>query len=92
MHVGIVTAAGYPGEAWRFEARLTGLLAAFRQSRLPESAASRFFVMGGECNYLLRCSAAEGYRLHFLPAATWQARERTPMRHLCLHAFAALVV
>jgi IMP and pyridine-specific 5'-nucleotidase len=60
LHVGVVTAAGYPGEASRFEGRLKGLLAAFRA--LPkeegEELRSRFHVMGGECNYLLRCVGA----------------------------------
>jgi IMP and pyridine-specific 5'-nucleotidase len=86
LHVGVVTAAGYPGEAVRFEGRLKGLLvrhsarptemcpcdvacaltqvcvlpvctqAAFRT--VSPELRSRFHVMGGECNYLLRCVGA----------------------------------
>jgi IMP and pyridine-specific 5'-nucleotidase len=41
VHVAIVTAAGYPGEAHRFEQRLQGLLAAFHQLRLPPEVVSR---------------------------------------------------
>lgn len=44
----------YPGEAARFEQRVEGLLAAFRELRLPDSITDRFHIMGGECNYLLR--------------------------------------
>ncbi len=41
VHVAIVTAAGYPGEAERFEQRVAGLLNAFRFLRLPDSVTSR---------------------------------------------------
>jgi IMP and pyridine-specific 5'-nucleotidase len=41
VHVAIVTAAGYPGEAERFEQRVQGLLAAFRQQRLPDHIIDR---------------------------------------------------
>ncbi len=54
VHVAIVTAAGYPGDAARFEARLPGLLSAFAALDLPASVTDRFHIMGGECNYLLR--------------------------------------
>ena len=37
----IVTAAGYPGEADRFEERVAGLIAAFKRQRLPISVTSR---------------------------------------------------
>jgi IMP and pyridine-specific 5'-nucleotidase len=77
LHVAIVTAAGYPGEAWRFDARLTGLLAAFR-SRPPELM-SRFMVMGGECNYLLRCMPPDAH-LEFVPVEQWQLPEMLAWR------------
>jgi IMP and pyridine-specific 5'-nucleotidase len=54
VHVAIVTAAGYPGDAARFEARLPGLLSAFAALDLPAAVTDRFHIMGGECNYLLR--------------------------------------
>jgi IMP-specific 5'-nucleotidase len=41
VHVAIVTAAGYPGQAERFEERFAGLLAAFRQLRLPAVVTDR---------------------------------------------------
>jgi len=54
VHVAIVTAAGYPGEPGRFEARLPGLLSAFAALDLPAAVTDRFHIMGGECNYLLK--------------------------------------
>ena len=41
VHVAIVTAAGYPGEANRFEERVSGLLAAFKREKLPKSVTDR---------------------------------------------------
>jgi IMP and pyridine-specific 5'-nucleotidase len=41
VHVAIVTAAGYPGDPARFEQRIQGLLAAFRQLNLPKSITDR---------------------------------------------------
>ncbi len=41
VHVAIVTAAGYPGQAERFEQRVQGLLAAFRALRLPVEVTDR---------------------------------------------------
>lgn len=41
VHVAIVTAAGYPGEADRFEERVSGLLAAFQRQKLPRSFTDR---------------------------------------------------
>ena len=39
--VAIVTAAGYPGEANKFERRLAGLLEAFRVLKLPADITNR---------------------------------------------------
>jgi len=36
-----VTAAGYPGEAERFEKRLSGLLEAFRVLKIPPEVTNR---------------------------------------------------
>lgn len=41
IDVGIVTAAGYPGDATKFENRIQGLLAAFKQHRLPATITNR---------------------------------------------------
>lgn len=71
VHVGIVTAAGYPGEADKFERRLSALLETFRALRLPPDVTGRFHIMGGECNYLLRVTP-ETKRLEFVPDHQWQ--------------------
>jgi IMP and pyridine-specific 5'-nucleotidase len=57
IHVAVVTAAGYPGEPLLFEARIRGLLDAFKARGLPQDVTNRFLMLGGECNYLLRYSA-----------------------------------
>ena len=41
VHVAIVTAAGYPGDASRFEERVAGLLAAFKRRRLSPAVTNR---------------------------------------------------
>jgi IMP and pyridine-specific 5'-nucleotidase len=41
VHVGIVTAAGYPGDAAKFEQRIAGLLQAFKRLNLPPQVTSR---------------------------------------------------
>jgi IMP and pyridine-specific 5'-nucleotidase len=60
VHVGIVTAAGYPGDASKFEGRIAGLLRAFDLYDLPPELTARFHLMGGECNYLLRVARRPG--------------------------------
>ncbi|KAG0359512.1 IMP 5'-nucleotidase [Podila minutissima] len=55
LHVAIVTAAGYPGDAVKYEERLAGLLRRFDMEKLSEKLLERFYVLGGECNYLFRC-------------------------------------
>ncbi|KAL3692577.1 hypothetical protein R1sor_006228 [Riccia sorocarpa] len=72
-HVAIVTAAGYPGEASRYEGRLAGLLAAFEDLELPPRTTRLFHVMGGECNYLLRVTG--DYKLEFVPDDLWKTRD-----------------
>ncbi|KAJ1940440.1 IMP 5'-nucleotidase [Linderina macrospora] len=62
--VAIVTAAGYGGEAARYEHRLSGLLTNFEKAKLTESQVNRFYVLGGECNFLFRCNAS--YHLEFM--------------------------
>ena len=70
VHVAIVTAAGYPDDAKRFENRLRGLLDAFQANQLTEEVRKRFHVMGGECNYLLEVNDA--YELEFIDARRWR--------------------
>jgi hypothetical protein len=57
VHVSIVTAAGYPGDSRAFEARTQGLLDAFASRQLVREVTDRFSLLGGECNYLLKCVA-----------------------------------
>lgn len=71
VHVAIVTAAGYPNDAAKFEGRIGGLLSAFRRLRLSPEVVGRFHLMGGECNYLLRVDPAT-CRLQFVPDEEWQ--------------------
>ncbi|KAF9919188.1 IMP 5'-nucleotidase [Lobosporangium transversale] len=60
LNVAIVTAAGYPGDASKYEERLGGLLRSFRNHKLSEKQLERFYVLGGECNYLFRCGWKKG--------------------------------
>ena len=47
VHVAIVTAAGYPGDAPRFEQRVHGLLAAFGRRGLSDDVVARWAGMAG---------------------------------------------
>jgi IMP and pyridine-specific 5'-nucleotidase len=73
IHVAIVTAAGYPGNAAKFEGRLAGLLEAFESLQLPHHVTRLFHVMGGECNYLLRVNSS--YKLEFVPDELWKSAD-----------------
>ena len=57
VHVALVTAAGYAYDAQRYMRRLAGLFAYFELHQLAADVAARFWVLGGECNYLLACEA-----------------------------------
>ena len=52
--IAVVTAAGYEYASEKYELRLSGLLAYFKERGLEEEQRSRFYIFGGECNYLLR--------------------------------------
>lgn len=54
--VAVVTAAGYEYETQKYELRLSGLLDYFQQKGLSEEDCDRFYLFGGECNYLLHVS------------------------------------
>jgi IMP and pyridine-specific 5'-nucleotidase len=60
--VAVVTAAGYEYQTDKYHVRLSGLLEYFRQGQLPSEACQRFFLFGGECNYLLQLHS--DYQLH----------------------------
>jgi len=52
--VAVVTAAGYEYNVEKYEYRLSGLLQYFRQRGLTEEECGRFYLFGGECNYLVQ--------------------------------------
>ena len=54
--VAVVTAAGYEYVTEKYELRLSGLLAYFKDRGLSEEDCERFYLFGGECNYLLHVS------------------------------------
>jgi len=60
--IAVVTAAGYEYQAEKYELRLSGLLAYFKEKGLEGDDLERFYIFGGECNYLLRLGA--DYKLH----------------------------
>lgn len=74
IDVAIVTAAGYPGDAQKFEQRMAGLLQTFRRLKLPPHITKRFHLMGGECNYLLRVKPGDCH-LEFVPDGEWKTKE-----------------
>lgn len=73
--ISLVTAAGYKNPAV-YEGRLRGLLDSFQlalEMGAPPSAFRRFFVMGGECNFLLRCGVRNGViRLFRVAPELWK--------------------
>lgn len=60
--IAVVTAAGYEYATEKYELRLSGLLAYFKEKKLPLEDCQRFYLFGGECNYLL--VLGEDYKLH----------------------------
>eukprot|EP00241_Pyramimonas_parkeae_P019021 CAMPEP_0114298186 /NCGR_PEP_ID=MMETSP0059-20121206/12284_1 /TAXON_ID=36894 /ORGANISM="Pyramimonas parkeae, Strain CCMP726" /LENGTH=385 /DNA_ID=CAMNT_0001420531 /DNA_START=88 /DNA_END=1242 /DNA_ORIENTATION=+ len=82
MVFGLVTAAGYPGKADRYEQRLGLVLEALydhvSRGTMPADTLERFFVIGGECNYLLRAATREDGKslgLSFVPNEEWKTPE-----------------
>jgi IMP and pyridine-specific 5'-nucleotidase len=69
VHVALVTAAGYKDAPEKYEKRLSGLLQGFRDMKVPKEVTSRFFVLGGECNYLYKCN--EEAKLETVPEKEW---------------------
>ena len=69
--------------ACRFEKRLEGLLNSFwrtfcKDGIVVDESLNRFFVMGGECNYLLRPTLSENgdrVELEFIDEKEWQTEE-----------------
>ncbi|KAJ3400763.1 IMP 5'-nucleotidase, partial [Chytridiales sp. JEL 0842] len=72
IHVAIVTAAGYANDAPKYEQRLSGLLEGIHDAtHLSPLQKSRFWVLGGECNYLFRYAPEED-KLVYIPEETYQ--------------------
>lgn len=57
-----MTAAGYEYDVEKYEFRLSGLLNYFKSKKLSDEECHRFYLFGGECNYLLRLG--NDFRLH----------------------------
>ena len=72
----LVTAAGYGFDGPKYEARLQVLLDEFVAQGLGAETLHRFMVLGGKCNYLLRCDA--NTRLQQVPDEEWSANGSTP--------------
>ena len=54
VNIAVVTAAGYEYNVEKYEFRLSGLLAYFKSKGLTEEECNRFYLFGGECNFLLK--------------------------------------
>jgi IMP and pyridine-specific 5'-nucleotidase len=81
VNVAVITAAGYGLDGSKYEVRLRVLLDFFGKIGMTEEEVGRFFVFGGECNYLMRCSYEqyddEHKRTKLVPIEpeVWQAEE-----------------
>jgi hypothetical protein len=64
VSVALVTAAGYGLNAAKYENRIRNLLEAFTAQGLTAEAKQRFYVIGGECNYLLQVRANIHLKFH----------------------------
>jgi IMP and pyridine-specific 5'-nucleotidase len=62
VNVAVVTAAGYEYQVEKYEYRLSGLLQYFKARGLTQEECNRFYLFGGECNFLLQLSG--DFRLH----------------------------
>jgi len=60
--VAVVTAAGYEYNVDKYEFRISGLLNYFKEKKLTPEECERFYLFGGECNYLLHLG--EDFHLH----------------------------
>lgn len=75
VHVGIVTAAGYPDpKGTEYTRRLAGLLDAVSQSDLTLEQKNNLAILGGECNYLFRYNGTAD-RLEWVDEGVWKLDE-----------------
>jgi len=78
VYVAVVTAAGYGLDGSKYAVRLEGLLRAVEATGMDAATAGRLLVLGGECNYLLRCVVKDGKAgLEAVPDEEWQ-NEKLP--------------
>lgn len=56
VKVSVITAASYGWDGEKYERRLRGLLDRFIEENMTKSQVENFFIFGGECNYLFRCT------------------------------------
>lgn len=54
VNIAVVTAAGYEYNVDKYEFRLSGLLAHFKHKGLTPEECDRFYLFGGECNFLMK--------------------------------------
>ena len=54
VNIAVVTAAGYEYNIEKYEYRLSGLLNYFKNKGLSKEECDRFYLFGGECNYLMK--------------------------------------
>lgn len=58
VNIAVVTAAGYEYNIEKYEYRLSGLLTYFKNKGLTKEECNRFYLFGGECNYLMKVSTS----------------------------------
>jgi len=72
IHIGIVTAAGYPDpNGSEYTRRLAGLLEAVAESDLTPEQKNNLAILGGECNYLFRYNG-QANRLEWVEEDIWR--------------------
>lgn len=69
MNIAVVTAAGYGNDAERYQERLDNLLKYFLTHNVSDSSYKKFYVMGGESNYLFKCNS--NAQLNSVPEHEW---------------------
>lgn len=75
IHIGIVTAAGYPDRSGsEYTRRLEGLLSAVANSSLTCQQKDHLAILGGECNYLFRYNGNTN-RLEWVDENIWRLDE-----------------
>ena len=75
IHIGIVTAAGYPERrGTEYTRRLSGLLDAVANSSLPLDQKCNLAILGGECNYLFRFNGHTN-QLEWVDEKIWKLDE-----------------